>query len=115
MVSFDCDESGRGEDVEIHVGPLAGRIEGPLALDLAMMRGDLKAMLSSPTLSGRASVESVEHDFILRVEISNGKGTARGRVTTQFKDDGGLTFELTTDQSHLAQTLRQLERAISEA
>jgi hypothetical protein len=113
VVSFECDEAGRGEDVEVRVGPLVGRIEGSLALDLARLRDGLREMLSSRSLTGRASVESVEHDFLLRVEIANGKGTARGRVTTQFANDGGLTFELTTDQSYLVETLRQLDSAIS--
>jgi hypothetical protein len=71
------------------------------------------AALSSPALTGGTSLESVEHDFALRVEIAKGKGLVHGSVTTQFRDDGGLTFELTTDQSYLRETLRQIEATLA--
>jgi hypothetical protein len=53
-------------------------------------------------LTGGTSLESVEHDLSVRVEVAMGKGTVQGSVTTQFKSDGGLTFVLTTDQSYFA-------------
>jgi hypothetical protein len=100
------------ERLALQVGALAGQIATVIGLDLPRMRDDLAAALSSPTLTGGTSMESVEHDFSLSVEIAKGKGSIRGTVTTQFRDDGGLTFVLTTDQSYLHETLRQIEATI---
>jgi hypothetical protein len=57
----------------------------------------------------------VEHDLSVRVEIADGKGTVQGSVTTQFKSDGRLTFVLTTDQSYLSTTLRQIEATLASS
>ena len=77
------------------------------------MRDDLSRALSSPTLTGRTIIESIEHDFVFRIDIENGKGFARGRITSQFADDGSLDFALSTDQSYLVETLKQLDRLFS--
>jgi hypothetical protein len=61
------------------------------------------------------SLESVEHDLSVRVEVSMGKGTVQGSVTTQFKSDGGLTFVFTTDQSYLRETLRQVKGILASS
>ena len=79
------------------------------------MHDELAAALSSPNLSGGMSLESVEHDLSVRVEVSMGEGTVQGSVTTHFKSDGGLTFVLTTDQSYLRETLRQIEAALASS
>ena len=79
------------------------------------MHDELAAALSSPNLTGGTSLESVEHDLSVRVEVAYGKGTVQGSVTTQFKSDGGLTFVLTTDQSYLRETLRQIEAALASS
>ena len=111
-VTLEVSPDGRVERLALQVGPLAGEIATVIGLDLPRMRDDLAAALSSPTLTGGTSMESVEHDFSLSVEIAKGKGSIQGRVTTQFRDDGGLTFVLTTDQSFLRETLRQIEATI---
>jgi hypothetical protein len=77
------------------------------------MRDELEAALSSPTLTGGTSLESVEHDLSVHVEIAHGKGTVQGSVTTQFKSDGRLTFVLSTDPSHLRETHRQIEATLA--
>ena len=79
------------------------------------MRDELAAALSSPNLTGGTSLESVEHDLSVRVDVAMGKGTVQGSVTTQFKSDGGLTFVLTTDQSYLRETLRQVEAVLASS
>ena len=77
------------------------------------MRDDLSRALSSPTLTGGTSIESVERDFVFRIDIENGNGFARGRITTQFADDGSLDFVLSADQSYLGEMLRELDRLFS--
>ena len=84
-----------------------------VGLDLPRMRDQVAAILSSRHISGSTSFGSVEHDLLVRVEILNGKGTVRGSVTTQFAADGGLEFVLSTDQSYLAETRRQIDAALS--
>jgi hypothetical protein len=84
-----------------------------VGLDLPRMRDQLSAMLSSRHISGSTSFESIEHDLLVRVEILNGSGTVRGSVTTQFAADGGLEFVLSTDQSYLAETRRQIDAVLS--
>jgi hypothetical protein len=84
-----------------------------VGLDLPRMRDELAAALSSRGLTGGTSMESMEHDLLVRVEIAHGKGTVQGSVATQFKSDGGLTFVLTTDQSYLRKTLRQIEAILA--
>jgi hypothetical protein len=65
-------------------------------------------------LTGGTSLESVEHDLSVRVEIAHGKRT-QGSVPTPFESDGGLTFVLTTGQSHLHETLRQIEATLASS
>jgi hypothetical protein len=112
-IAFECDDRGQVEDITLRLGPLLGHVEATIGLDLSAMRDDLSRALSSPTLTGGTSIESVEHDFVFRIDIENGKGLARGRITTQFADDGRLDFALSTDQSYLGETLRQLDRLFS--
>ncbi len=61
---------------------------------------------------GGTSLESVEHDLSLRIEIANGTGKSEGLVTTEVQSEGGLRFVLTTDQSYLAETLLQIEAVL---
>jgi hypothetical protein len=64
---------------------LTAELATVIGLDLPRMRDELAAALSSRGLTGGTSLESVEHDFLVRVEIARGKGAVRGSVTTQFK------------------------------
>lgn len=114
-VTLEVSPEGRVERLALQVGTLAGEIATVIGLDLPRMRDELAAALSSRTLTGGTSLESVEHDFSLRAEIAKGKGSIRGTVTTWFQSDGGLTFELTTDQSYLAETLRQIEATLGSS
>jgi hypothetical protein len=95
------------------VGPLTAELATVVGLDPPRMRDEPRAALSSPGLTGGTSLESVDHDLLVRVEAAHGKGTVRGSVTTQFKSDGELTFALTPDQSYLSKTLRQIEAALA--
>jgi hypothetical protein len=78
-VTLEASSEGRVERITLQVGPLAGEVNTLLGLDLFAIRDELAAALSSPTLTGGTSMESVEHDFTLRVEIANSKGTVSGR------------------------------------
>jgi hypothetical protein len=114
-LTLEISRGGRIERVSLMVGPLVGEIATVVGPDLLRMRDELAAALSSRTLTGGTSLQSVENDFSIRVEIANGKGTVQGTLTTRFKSDGGLTFVLTTDQSYLAETLRQIEATLASS
>jgi hypothetical protein len=112
-LTFEVSPEGRVDRALLAVGPLVGELATDLGLDLPRMRDELAAALSSRRLTGGTSLQSVEHDLLVRVEITHGKGTVQGSVTTQFKSDGGLRFVLTTDQSYLRETLRQIEATLA--
>ena len=101
-LTLEVSPEGRVDRASLVVGPLVAEVATVVGLDLPRMRDELAAALSSPNLTGGTSLESVEHDLSVRVEVAMGKGTVQGSVTTQFKSDGGLTFVLTTDQSYFA-------------
>src|SRR6476646_6570700 len=61
-VTLEVTPDGRVERLALQVGPLAGQIATVIGLDLPRMRDDLAAALSSRTLTGGTSMESVEHD-----------------------------------------------------
>ena len=114
-LTFEVSPESRVDRALLVLGPLVGEVATVVGLDLPRMRDELSAALSSPTLTGGPSLESVEHDLSVRVEVAMGKGTVRGSVTTQFKSDGSLTFVLTTDQSYLRETLQQIEAALASS
>ena len=114
-LTLEVSPKGRVDRALLVLGPLVAEVATVVGLDLPRMRDELEAALSSPTLTGGTSLESVEHDLSVRVEVSMGKGTVQGSVTTQFKSDGGLTFVLTTDQSYLRETLRQVEAVLASS
>jgi len=57
-IAFECDDRGQVEDITLRLGPLLGHVEATIGLDLSAMRDDLSRALSSPTLTGRTSIES---------------------------------------------------------
>jgi hypothetical protein len=114
-LTLEVSPKGRVDRALLVLGPLTAEVATVVGLDLPMMRDELAAALPAPNLTGGTSLESVEHDLSVRVEVAMGKGTVQGFVTTQFKSDGGLTFVLTTDQSYLRETLRQIEAALASS
>jgi hypothetical protein len=114
-LTLEVSPKGRVDRALLVLGPLVAEVATVVGLDLPRMRDELAAALSSPNLTGGTRLESVEHDLSVRVEVSMGKGTVQGSVTTHFKSDGGLTFVLTTDQSYLRETLRQIEAALASS
>jgi len=114
-LTLEVSPEGRVDRASLVLGPLVGEVATVVGLDLPRMRDELAAALSSRRLTGGTSLESVEHDLSVRVEIAHGKGTVQGSVTTQFKSDGGLKFALTTDQSYLRETLRQIEATLASS
>jgi hypothetical protein len=114
-LTLEVSPESRVDRALLVVGPLVAEVATVVGLDLPRMRDELAAALSSPNLTGGTSLESVEHDLSVRVEVAMGKGTVQGSVTTQFRSDGRLTFVLTTDQSHLRETLRQIEAALASS
>jgi hypothetical protein len=114
-LTLEVSPESRVDRALLVLGPLVAEIATVVGLDLPRMRNELAAALSSPNLTGGTSLKSVEHDLWVRVGIARGKGTVQGSVTTQFKSDGGLTFVLTTDQSFLRETLRQIEATLASS
>jgi hypothetical protein len=114
-LTLEVTSAGRVERAALKVGPLVGELTTLVGLDLPRVRDELAAALKWPALTGGTSIESVEHDFRLRVELAEGKGVIQGWVTTQFKSDGGLEFALTTDQTFLRETLAQIEAALASS
>jgi hypothetical protein len=106
-VRFAVTSTGRVERIALRIGPLDAEIHARMGLDLARLRDELGAVLTSDDLSGEARLASVENDFHPRVALRRGKGTIEGAVTEQFASDGSLSFTLTTDQSYLGATIQQ--------
>lgn len=106
--------SGVGcETVTIRVGPLVGEIRTVMGVDVPGIRGDLARALSGPELTGATQLASVEDDFRVRVELTRGKGSIRGRVEESFAADGGLDFVLSTDQTFVGSALNQLDALLA--
>jgi hypothetical protein len=111
-VRLDIAASGRVEHATLRVGPLRGELDITVGVDVPRLREDLQTILSSATISGSTTLESVEHDFRLRVVVERGKGVIEGEITQQFESAGGLTFRLTTDQTYLRSTLQQVDALV---
>ncbi|HWK25437.1 MAG TPA: hypothetical protein VNS09_02685 [Solirubrobacter sp.] len=97
-------------EVRIQCGPLDGVISALLDFDSDAVRAGLGELLARPDLSGDVHLTDARHgEFRASVTLNHGRGTLRARFASAYADqDGGCELTLTTDQSFLAETLRQL-------
>jgi hypothetical protein len=77
------------------------------------LHSELRDLLSSRTLSGEINVASgVEPDFGATLHLERGCGEFRVSITSQFGlQDGAATVAISTDQTFLHETLRELDAA----
>jgi hypothetical protein len=108
-LTFEGHRGGRVDRALLVLGPLVAEVSTVVGLGLARTRDELAAALSSPMLTGGSSLESVEHDLPVRVELAHGKGTVQRVRDDAVQERRRSTFVLTTGQSHLHETLRQIE------
>lgn len=100
--------------IHLTLGPLTGEVATVLGLDTVRVRDELASALASTDLTGGTHFASVEGDLQVRVELHHGKGTIVARVDRGFGlEDGYAEIRLTTDQTFLTATVRQLDALIT--
>lgn len=99
-------------DLTIKAGPFTGAFKCALTTyDLFAFAERLKSSLA--VLSGTASFQNTEQDIAFEIDFDR-RGTARIQGTAQPHRslEGSLGFRFDTDQTYLAQSLRQLEAVL---
>lgn len=100
-------------EVELQAGS-AGHFTGRQAVsmrtdEMERFRDELRALMDS--LTGEASLSHLERRFGAKVTLRAG----RGEIEVFVAEEAGARLEVAnepTDQSYLAQTLRQLDQAV---
>jgi hypothetical protein len=98
----------RAHSASLRLGPLSADVATLPTLDPRRVHDELRAILESRALTGTVTFGSVEHDFDVRIEVDHGKGRIVTTITTQFAAPGRAEFILTTDQTFLAESVREL-------
>lgn len=95
--------------VSVAAGPFSGSFRANLTTwEFAKLHGQLAEAVER--LSGRVDFESTESDVVLSVEFSHrGTATVSGLLRPNGSEKTTLSFNFETDQSMLADTVRQLD------
>lgn len=98
--------------IAIKAGPFTGTFKSSFTTyDLVALAERLKGALG--TLAGTVSFENSEGDVVLEIIFDKrGAATIQGTAQPHRSPEGSLTFRLDTDQTYLAQSLRQLNAVI---
>ena len=101
-------------EAEIECGPLRGVISGFFDFDPFAVAQALRELLNRRDLTGEVFLTGSEHGgFRASVSLDRGRGQLAATFASGFAmQDGGGTLMLTTDQSHLTEAVRQLDRAL---
>ena len=100
--------------IHLMLGALTAEITTVLGLDAVRVRNELTAALKSSDIAGATHFSSVEGDLQVRIELQHGRGTIIARVTRGFGlEDGYAEIRLTTDQTFMTDTARQLDALIT--
>lgn len=98
--------------VECSVGPFHAKMAVPLATeDLRRFRDSLAGMLAA--MRGEARLDTIEDRIGIRVEMGKrGNATVSGTISYHSGPQGTLSFKFDTDQSYLARSLAETDRAV---
>lgn len=101
-------------EVAIGFGAFQGTVASWMHFDAELFRKELHQLLRSPYLTGEIRVASgVEAGFGVALSLAKGRGEVQVEITSEFGlQDSSLILTLTTDQSFLAETLRDLDAAL---
>jgi hypothetical protein len=96
----------------IKAGPFSGAFKSAFTTyDFIALVEHLKGALA--TLSGTVSFQNTENDIALNIEFDKrGNGNIHGTAQPHRSPEASLAFRFDTDQSYLAQTLRELESVL---
>ena len=99
-------------EVTVTVGPFSGMFRCALTtFDLARFADELKISLT--VLSGKVPFRTFENDIDLEISFeARGTASIRGTLKPQESLQASMAFTIDSDQSYLANTLRQLEGAL---
>jgi hypothetical protein len=99
-------------DVSINAGPFRGTFKSAFTTyDLIALAERLKGALAA--LSGTVSFQNTEDDIAFDVRLEkHGSATISGAAHPHRSLEASLAFRFDTDQSYLAQALRQLEAVL---
>lgn len=99
-------------EVSVKAGPFGGSFKSAFTTyDLIGLADRLKVGLAE--LSGTVSFQNTEHDIVFDITFDKrGNANVHGTAQPHRSPEGSLTFRFDTDQSYLAQTLRQLEAVL---
>ena len=112
LATNEDDANWLASTLTIKAGPFAGVFRVAFTThDLISLRDRLKNGLAA--LSETVSFQSTEDDIAFDIEFNKrGAATISGTAQPHRSLEASLTFRLDTDQSALAQTLRQLETVV---
>jgi hypothetical protein len=101
-------------EARVECGPLDGVVSGFFDFDPVAVHEELRALLQRPDLAGDVYLTGAEHgEFRATLSIDHGRGVLAMEFESGYAmQDGGGTLTLTTDQSHVNEALRQIERAL---
>jgi hypothetical protein len=101
-------------EARVEFGPLVGTVSAFLDFDPVATRHALRELLHQRDLTGDVYLTESEHrEFRASASIDHGRGVLTMKLETGFAMQNGRgTLILTTDQSHLNEALKQIERAL---